>query len=310
MPHTDGATGVVQVAEPAARCYPLVGTKPSAERGSNARVLLCSEAVAAADEAASFRALGQGQDHVSHVRSPCQLRPPDAPCRSVAAGNLGAGPPMRRRRSGKEHRGHEERFLHGDRPNRRRARAFPREAVLSSVEHALKTRLQEDGQHGRGGRGRHRPDDRRDADFRRADVWWSGSKIRSTRSSLAEARIYAPNPQVGDLIRIERTPENFGRIAAQTAKQVVLQRIRDYERDTVYEEFHGQAGRGAQRHRAARRSARGHRRARQGRGGHARARAGADRALPAGPAGQGAAGRGQQGPARTATDRLPLAPGI
>ena len=36
---------------------------------------------------------------------------------------------------------------------------------------------------------------------------------------------------------IERTPENFGRIAAQTAKQVVLQRIRDYEREIVYDEF-------------------------------------------------------------------------
>ncbi len=58
----------------------------------------------------------------------------------------------------------------------------------------------------------------------------------------AEAREFAPNAQVGEQIRIERTPDNFGRIAAQTAKQVVLQQIRDYERDTVYEEFADRQG--------------------------------------------------------------------
>ena len=60
--------------------------------------------------------------------------------------------------------------------------------------------------------------------------------------TLDEAKAYAPNARVGDLVRIERTPENFGRIAAQTVKQVVLQKIRDYERDTVYEEFSEKQG--------------------------------------------------------------------
>jgi N utilization substance protein A len=63
-----------------------------------------------------------------------------------------------------------------------------------------------------------------------------------TQMALSEAMTYAPNPQPGDVIRIERTPENFGRIAAQTVKQVVLQRIRDYERDTIFEEFHDKQG--------------------------------------------------------------------
>jgi transcription termination/antitermination protein NusA len=63
-----------------------------------------------------------------------------------------------------------------------------------------------------------------------------------TQMALSEALTYAPNTQVGDIIRIERTPENFGRIAAQTVKQVVLQRIRDYERDTIFEEFHHKQG--------------------------------------------------------------------
>ncbi|KPU28175.1 transcription elongation factor NusA [Caloranaerobacter sp. TR13] len=55
--------------------------------------------------------------------------------------------------------------------------------------------------------------------------------------NLEDAKEIDPNYQVGDTIRIEVTPKNFGRIAAQTAKQVVLQRIREAEREIIYEEF-------------------------------------------------------------------------
>ena len=43
--------------------------------------------------------------------------------------------------------------------------------------------------------------------------------------------------QLGDIVIVEVTPKNFGRIAAQTAKQVVIQRIKDAERDVIYDEF-------------------------------------------------------------------------
>lgn len=43
--------------------------------------------------------------------------------------------------------------------------------------------------------------------------------------------------EVGDMVRIEITPKDFGRIAAQTAKQVVIQRIKDAERDVIFDEF-------------------------------------------------------------------------
>lgn len=59
---------------------------------------------------------------------------------------------------------------------------------------------------------------------------------------IAEAVKLNPHVTVGDEIKFERTPENFGRIAAQTAKQVVLQRIRDYERETVWDEYHDKEG--------------------------------------------------------------------
>jgi N utilization substance protein A len=43
--------------------------------------------------------------------------------------------------------------------------------------------------------------------------------------------------EISDILKIEITPKDFGRIAAQTAKQVVIQRIRDAERDVIYDEF-------------------------------------------------------------------------
>ncbi len=48
--------------------------------------------------------------------------------------------------------------------------------------------------------------------------------------------------EIGDYIDLEVTPENFGRIAAQTAKQVVMQRIREAERDVLYEEYKRKEG--------------------------------------------------------------------
>ncbi|WAA10752.1 transcription termination factor NusA [Fervidibacillus albus] len=55
--------------------------------------------------------------------------------------------------------------------------------------------------------------------------------------SLDEARKIDPIYEVGDVVEIEVTPRNFGRIAAQTAKQVVTQRVREAERGIIFEEF-------------------------------------------------------------------------
>ncbi len=58
-----------------------------------------------------------------------------------------------------------------------------------------------------------------------------------TEMSLAEARKINPDYEVGDTIEIEVTPADFGRVAAQNAKQVVVQRIREAERGIIYDEF-------------------------------------------------------------------------
>ncbi|MCC6316027.1 MAG: transcription termination/antitermination protein NusA, partial [Thermomicrobiales bacterium] len=120
-------------------------------------------------------------------------------------------------------------------------RGIPREAVLSSVEHALKTvyrkmaNTEEDVAV---------EIDQTTGLMRVYVLKRVVDEIEDPINdiTLAEAVALAPAAAVGEVLRIEKTPENFGRIAAQTAKQVVLQRIRDYERDSVYEEFHDKQG--------------------------------------------------------------------
>ena len=64
----------------------------------------------------------------------------------------------------------------------------------------------------------------------------------ATEISVADARSTNPEARVGDILQKETTPADFGRIAAQTAKQVVMQRIREAERDRVYSEFTDREG--------------------------------------------------------------------
>ena len=60
--------------------------------------------------------------------------------------------------------------------------------------------------------------------------------------SLEEARTIEPEAEIGGAVFIESTPKDFGRIAAQTAKQVILQRIREAEREALYSSFADSAG--------------------------------------------------------------------
>ena len=60
--------------------------------------------------------------------------------------------------------------------------------------------------------------------------------------TLEDAQEIDPNYEVGDIVEEEVTPKDFGRIAAQTAKQVVIQRIREAERSIVFNEYANRAG--------------------------------------------------------------------
>jgi len=60
--------------------------------------------------------------------------------------------------------------------------------------------------------------------------------------SLGEALTIDPQAQLGGEIRFAKSTEALGRISAQTAKQVILQKVREAERETVYAEFSGRVG--------------------------------------------------------------------
>ena len=64
----------------------------------------------------------------------------------------------------------------------------------------------------------------------------------SQELSLTEAKKLKADAQLGETIEVESTPPNAGRIAAQTAKQVILQRLRDAERDAIFGEYANKEG--------------------------------------------------------------------
>lgn len=69
-------------------------------------------------------------------------------------------------------------------------------------------------------------------------------KIKDEESeiSLSEAEYISPNVEVGDTVQIEIPSEELGRIAAQAAKQVVLQKMSEFEKDAILEEYSDKVG--------------------------------------------------------------------
>ncbi len=65
---------------------------------------------------------------------------------------------------------------------------------------------------------------------------------RYNEVSLAEARRTNPSAQLDEVVEIESTPRNFGRIAAQTAKQTILQRIRQAEKSRIFDDYKNRTG--------------------------------------------------------------------
>jgi transcription termination/antitermination protein NusA len=87
-----------------------------------------------------------------------------------------------------------------------------------------------------------------DADSGRIRVYRAKTAVTEvedelTQFSLEDARRYKPDAQPGELVETEELDgEVFGRIGAQTAKQVVLQRLREAERDVVFDQFANREG--------------------------------------------------------------------
>src|SRR5258708_2063486 len=64
----------------------------------------------------------------------------------------------------------------------------------------------------------------------------------TTQVTLADAREFDKEAEVGGVIKVLIPTEQFGRIAAQTAKQVIVQRVQDAERQSVYDQFKEKEG--------------------------------------------------------------------
>ena len=65
---------------------------------------------------------------------------------------------------------------------------------------------------------------------------------KTRQIAVADASAFDPDAEIGDEIGVKIDTSSFGRILAQTAKQVIIQRIREAERDTVYEEYKDRQG--------------------------------------------------------------------
>jgi len=81
----------------------------------------------------------------------------------------------------------------------------------------------------------------------RVEVWAEKTvveKVTDPRAeiSLADARKIKADTQLAEAVLVESTPQNAGRIAAQTAKQVILQRLHEAEHSAIFEEYAGKAG--------------------------------------------------------------------
>jgi N utilization substance protein A len=120
-------------------------------------------------------------------------------------------------------------------------RGIPREAVLSSVQQALTSVYKKNANS--------EEDVRVELDQNTGEMQVVVVKTvveevtnNDLQISLEDAKEIAPAVVLGDEIKLVRTPENFGRIAAQTVKQVVHTRIRDFERETVYKEYQDKEG--------------------------------------------------------------------
>ncbi|MCM8746673.1 transcription termination factor NusA [Thermomicrobium sp. CFH 73360] len=120
-------------------------------------------------------------------------------------------------------------------------RGIPREAVMESVQQALRTVYK------KATGSDEEVEIELDVNTGRIRIFAPKRVVETVRDplteiSIEEARKIDPRAIVGDIVRVERQPTNFGRIAAQTAKQVILQRIRDFERETIYNEFIDRVG--------------------------------------------------------------------
>jgi N utilization substance protein A len=124
-------------------------------------------------------------------------------------------------------------------------RALPRDVVLDALQSALVSAYRRDS----GASSAQHIEARIDPGTGRARIFVEKEVAEdvfseNTEVTLEEARFYNPEAQLGDtvMVQVKHHTKKFGRIAAQTAKQVILQKIREAERNALFDEFVGREG--------------------------------------------------------------------
>jgi N utilization substance protein A len=119
---------------------------------------------------------------------------------------------------------------------------LPKEVVLSAVESALVSAYRKDS---------FLPTQNIEVKINRTtgkvEVWAEKTVVAKPvdikqEISLVDARRIKADVNIGDLVMVESTPQDAGRIAAQTAKQVILQRLHEAEHSAIFEEYAGKSG--------------------------------------------------------------------
>jgi transcription termination/antitermination protein NusA len=119
---------------------------------------------------------------------------------------------------------------------------LPSEVVLSAVEAALVSAYRKDN---------FSPNQNLSVKINptsgKVQVWAEKAVVEKVKDTTAEisvtdARRIKSDAQIADLVMVESTPQNAGRIAAQTAKQVILQRLHEAEHSAIFEEYAGREG--------------------------------------------------------------------
>lgn len=124
-------------------------------------------------------------------------------------------------------------------------RSLPREVVLEALQTALISAYRRDVS----ASAAQRVEVTIDPNNGRARIFVEKEVVDSvvnphTEVTLEKARYYDPDANFGDMVmvQVEGTTKKFGRIAAQTAKQVILQKIREAERNSLFDEYIGREG--------------------------------------------------------------------
>ncbi len=122
-------------------------------------------------------------------------------------------------------------------------RQLPRQAIVQAIEaamvHAYRKAVSASGAQ--------RVEARLDLERGQIKIFVEKEVVESvqdarTEVALEEARRIKPDVKVGEMIMVDSTPADFGRVAAQTARQVIQQRLRDAERNMQLEYYKGQIG--------------------------------------------------------------------